>query len=313
MHTIRLDKTAKSGTYINKRLCNLDCIWCHNDYFEHNGFIAISNEDFISAINRIINAASFSAVQIRIAGGGEPPLVGVSELSDLIYQIKQIPQVSDIKLTTNGILLGKYIKSLKASGLDSVTVSLNSLNQDVYKKYSQRDKLFQVLESLETVYSIGIKLKINTIYWTGNENELLKYESLSIKYDGLPIKFFDLIPNSESGLQYYLPLSKLEKQLQKWGINYIDEIEPYYQRIYQFPSGAVFIVKKSSDTNNCPNKLCKFRDICVEGCRHSIRIGMDGILKPCGVRRDNEINLFQNGVTNYDIWQALYSGGKVGY
>lgn len=313
MATIRIDKTAKSGAYVNRRWCNLDCLWCHNDYFSHNGFLSITNADIVLLVQRIINVASFSDVQIRIAGGGEPTLVGVSELSDLISRLRTIPQISQIKLTTNGILLGDYAESLKNAGLDAATVSLNALTNEGYRYYSRRNKLDTVLTSLRQAYSVGLRLKINAIYWAGNKNDISKYEALSAKMGGLPIKFFDLIPNDEFVQRLYLPLSQLEEQIQVMQIPYVDKYTPYYQREYTFPSGAVFIVKKSSDVNDCPNTACKFRDVCVEGCRHSIRLGINGILKPCGVRSDNEVNLLQHEITDNDIWNALHAGGKVGY
>ena len=65
--------------------------------------------------------------------------------------------------------------------------------------------------------------------------------------------------------------------------------------------------------NNCPNLNCTLRDICLEGCRHSIRIGLDGIMKPCGVRTDNTVDLFNADTKDADIWRALHDAGKVGY
>ena len=312
MHTIRLDKTVKAGIIANKRWCNLSCIWCHDDYFTHTGFVAISNSDFIYAVNRLIQVLN-TDVHIRIAGGGEPTLVGLDELTDLIASLRKIPQVLSIKLTTNGILLGQYARALKDSGLDSVTVSLNSLTPVGYKRYSGQDNLSIVLESLEQAYVAGLRLKINAIYWVGNANELSLYENISRKYNGTPIKFFDLIPSNDMMTPLYLPLSELERRIQHKTNNFKDVFSPYYQRVYTFPSGAIFIVKKSSDVNTCPNRLCKYREVCVEGCRHSIRIGLDGVLKPCGVRDDNTANILHDDVENSDIWQALHNGGKVGY
>ena len=61
------------------------------------------------------------------------------------------------------------------------------------------------------------------------------------------------------------------------------------------------------------NLNCAVRDKCTEGCRHSIRIGLDGLLKPCGVRNDNTLQCLDEQVSNNDIIYALTSGGKLSY
>lgn len=309
----RLDKTAKQNVKVTRRYCNIDCVWCHHDYFQHNGFISISNEDFANAVNRIIKVAGGTEASVRLAGDGDPTVVGADELCDLIGRLKKIPQVSAVKMTTNGILLGGMSTALKTAGIDSVTVSLNSLDKREYIRYAGYDYLDSVLSSISTAFNAGIKLKINCLYWKFNSQELDKFEELSCKYDGMVIKFFDLLVHSEETRSYYLPLTQLEEQLTSLGAQYYFEENPYPKRVYTLPSGAIFEVKVAGRQNTCPNLMCLARSICLEGCRHSIRIGLDGILRPCGVRSDNIVNLLDARVSDKDIWNALHSGGKVGY
>ena len=74
MFRFRLDKTAKTGQLISGRICNLDCIWCHHDYFNHSDShrCAISNEMFADSIVRVIAAAKVEEAVVRIGGNGKP-------------------------------------------------------------------------------------------------------------------------------------------------------------------------------------------------------------------------------------------------
>jgi molybdenum cofactor biosynthesis enzyme MoaA len=309
---IRLDKTAKSGTNVTQRYCNLNCVWCHSDYFDHYGFRAISNDDFVDAIQRLVRVAKPTRTHIRIAGAGEPLIVG-DELFDLISRLKKMMAVSMVKLTTNGVLLEETARRLVDVHLDSATISLNSLRRNNYIKYSRCNKIDAVLKGLERAYMLGLSLKVNVIYWGGNSNQIKDYEKLAMTYRGLRIKFFDLIPSTSEDQLLYLPLSDLEDNLLAMGATFTEETSPYPQHTYTLPSGVKFDVKVSGKLNTCPNIDCTVRDFCVEGCRHSVRIGLDGVMKPCGIRNDNRVALTASNTSDSQIWQSLHSGGKVGY
>jgi molybdenum cofactor biosynthesis enzyme MoaA len=310
---LRLDKTAKQGMRVAGRCCNLSCLWCHQDYFEHDDFTAISNDQLALAVSRLIKVTAAREAHVRLAGSGEPTIVGLDDLVDLIVKLRQVPGVTKVKLTTNGVFLGHMARELLDAGINAVTVSLNSLERTRYLKYSRHDSLNEVLASIEKAYIAGLKLRLNTIYWKGNYDELDAFEEFSCRYGSLPIKFFDLLPQKQQDNEYYLPLSELEKRLEQHKFILIEQHRPYPKRIYELETGAVFEVKISGQFNNCPNLDCGSRDICLEGCRNSVRICLDGSMKPCGVRKDNSINLLDPNTQDSDIWNSLHSGGKIGY
>jgi len=308
----RLDKTVPGGKYVKKPKCNIACTWCHLDYFNNKEFAAINNVDFYNIIKRAIDVTSSKNASIRFAGSSDPTLAGVQELEDLIQKLDFISQVSRISMTTNGILLGGMINRLEDAGLSDVTISLNSLTRDGYIKYAQRDKLNAVLDSIEMVLNTHIPLKINMLYTKINENEINAFEELSSKNNGIPIKVIDLLQtNGKNSL--YLPLEDLYAQIKEKIVDVCEEEWPYKKTKYTLKSGAVFIFKSSTQKNNCSNLNCAVRDKCTEGCRHSIRIGLDGLLKPCGVRNDNTLQCLDEQVSNNDIIYALTSGGKLSY
>jgi cyclic pyranopterin phosphate synthase len=277
----------------------------------HKNFISIDNSQLIYAVEKVITATKAQEAIIRITGDGEPTLVGDRELSNLIQGLKKIPQISKIKLTTNGILLGQMANCLKESGVDNISISLNSLTRDRYLEYSGFDYLPLVLKSISKAYEVGLNLKINAIYWKHNCDEIFQYEELSITHGNMPIKFFDLLIQSEMDKNKYLTIEELEQILVLRSEEISEEKFPYPKRIYRLKSGAIFEVKLSGIVNNCPNLFCLVRRYCLEGCRHSIRIGLDGTMKPCGIRDDNVIDLLDENIVEKDICDALRSGGKM--
>ena len=95
----------------------------------------------------------------------------------MIKDLKSIDNIKEIALTTNGFLLKKHAQSLKDSGLDRITVSLDSLNSDSYKKLNgQNLELNKALESIEFANSVGFEnIKINTVVMKGiNEDQIIK-------------------------------------------------------------------------------------------------------------------------------------------
>jgi molybdenum cofactor biosynthesis enzyme MoaA len=251
-------------------------------------------------------------ISVRIAGAGDPTMVGPLELCDLISRLKQNPQISRVKLTTNGVKIASMVDDLYDSGLDGITVSLNSTSKIGFIKYAQHDKLDDVLVGLKAIVSKGIPLKINVIYSVINQNELCNYLDLSKELGIVSIKFFDLIPTPKTQ-KYYLSLDRLEEELRNHTEDFTDHTNPYPTRSYFLKNGLRIDIKLAGNINLCPNTACGFRKICLEGCRYSSRIGLDGFLRPCGVRNDNIINLLSSETTDEMIWNALYSGGKIGW
>jgi cyclic pyranopterin phosphate synthase len=99
--------------------------------------------------------------------GGEPLLR--TNLPDLIGDLTDIPGVEDVALTTNGVLLARYAAELKAAGLKRITVSLDSLDPDVFARMSGGfGGLNDVLDGIEHARSAGLDpIKINAVIQRG--------------------------------------------------------------------------------------------------------------------------------------------------
>lgn len=104
--------------------------------------------------------------KVRITGG-EPLLR--RELPALIMRLEAIEGVDDLTLTTNGYLLPRTVGELREAGLHRITVSLDSLDEDVFKQLNGRGyRVSQVLEGIRAAEAAGFaRLKINAVVQRG--------------------------------------------------------------------------------------------------------------------------------------------------
>jgi len=157
--------------------CNFRCPYCmpRETFHEHYQFLKPTERLSFDEITRLTKLfVSLGARKIRLTGG-EPLLR--PNLSELISELCAIEQVEDVALTTNGVLLEKHATELKASGLNRITVSLDSLDDDVFAHLSGgfrgRD---QVLNGIRAAQSVGLApIKINAVIQRGvNDQNVLE-------------------------------------------------------------------------------------------------------------------------------------------
>jgi len=99
--------------------------------------------------------------KIRITGG--EPLVR-DGIIDLIKQIKKIEKITDISITTNGILLNEYLDDLYKMPVQGINISLDTLDRQKYKEITRGGEINQVLSAISNSINIGIKsVKVNVV------------------------------------------------------------------------------------------------------------------------------------------------------
>jgi len=156
--------------------CNFRCPYCMPEDKFHKEFQFMRSNERLS-FDEIIRVAQvfrkLGVRKLRITGG-EPLLR--QNLSDLIGDLNRIEGIDDLALTTNGILLGTHAAELKAAGMDRVTVSLDSLDDDVFARMSgNRGSKDRVLEGIREAITAGLTpIKVNTVIKRGvNEHTVL--------------------------------------------------------------------------------------------------------------------------------------------
>jgi len=157
--------------------CNFRCVYCMPEDKFHPGFKFLPSKERLSfdEMLRLVRIfTNLGVSKIRITGG--EPLLRVN-LTDFIGDLSTIDKIKDIALTTNGVLLKKYAYELRASGLDRITVSLDSIDPHEFKLMTGgRGDLDRVLSGIDEAQRAGFKdIKINAVIKKGvNENNILK-------------------------------------------------------------------------------------------------------------------------------------------
>lgn len=175
--------------------CNLRCTYCSPLLSTLPREKLLSFEEIL----RIVRVSAQLGISKYRLTGGEPLLR--KNLQSLIASIASVPGVQDLSLTTNGVLLKKYAKELRSAGLRRINVSLDTLNEDKFKKLCGMEGVHQVLEGLEYAREAGIApIKVNTVVIKDfNDDEVVDFVKLA-KERGWKQRFIELMPfgNAES-------------------------------------------------------------------------------------------------------------------
>jgi GTP 3',8-cyclase len=167
--------------------CNFRCPYCMPKDKFHENYRFLKSQDRLSFDEILRLSRLFAALGVRKLRltGGEPLLR--ANLSDLVGDLTMIPGIEDIALTTNGVLLGQHAVDLHANGLRRVTVSLDTLDPEVFARMSGGfAALDQVLHGIDAAIAAGLTpVKINAVIERGvNDHTAL---DLVERFRGKPV------------------------------------------------------------------------------------------------------------------------------
>src|SRR6185369_17204167 len=149
--------------------CNFRCPYCmpKEQFHEKYQFMRTGERLSFDEIVRLTRLFVPLGVRKLRLTGGEPLLR--ANLPDLIGDLTNIPGIDDVALTTNGVLLAQHAYELKAAGLKRITVSLDSLDPEVFTRMSGGlGSVEDVLNGIEHARRAGLDpIKINTVIQRG--------------------------------------------------------------------------------------------------------------------------------------------------
>ena len=170
-------------------LCNLRCRYCMPD-----GVDKLEREDILTYEEFLRLAALFARCgvdTVRVTGG--EPLVrkGVEQL---VKGLKAIPGIRKVTMTTNAVLLEQQLPALLEAGLDSVNISLDTLDPALFAKITARDEFAAVQAGIHAALESGIPVKLNCVPQVGvNEGELEALAALA-QDKPLQVRFIEMMP-----------------------------------------------------------------------------------------------------------------------
>ncbi|BBO72217.1 GTP 3',8-cyclase [Desulfosarcina alkanivorans] len=175
--------------------CNLRCLYC----VPEGRIPKLGHDDILSyeEILRLIRIGIRLGIRkVRITGG--EPLVRKGAI-DLLGRLARIPELKDVSLTTNGVLLAANAQRIFDAGIRRINVSLDSLNPEKYAQITGYHQFNRVWEGIQRARKIGFApIKINVVAMRGiNDDEILDFGRLSIDHP-FHIRFIEYMPIGNS-------------------------------------------------------------------------------------------------------------------
>ena len=170
--------------------CNFRCNFCMPDEPQW-----IPNDKILTdgeIVHVITILAKLGIDRVRVTGG--EPLVRKG-IEDLLSRISRVPGVHATGLTTNGFYLAEKASELKRSGLNSVTVSLHSLNPKRFSDVTRRNVHDKVIQGIRAARDVGFKgIKLNAVIVRGyNDDEILDFTEMAYT-EGFNVRFIEYMP-----------------------------------------------------------------------------------------------------------------------
>lgn len=165
--------------------CNLRCFYC----MPEEGITYAPKKELMTfaEMYRIVDLFSQQGIsKVRITGG-EPFLW--KDMMTFLDAISKIPTLKKIAITTNGTLITDKLEKLKKLGIDTINLSLDSVDPDRFFQITRRDDYAKVMDAMNQMLVLGIKVKINMVVMSGKNTDdiipmldLAKNAPISVRY-----------------------------------------------------------------------------------------------------------------------------------
>jgi cyclic pyranopterin phosphate synthase len=159
--------------------CNFRCVYCMPREVFGRDYAFLERHELLTfeEIERIARAALANGVRKLRLTGGEPLLRrGIEDLVARLAALRTLDgSKPEIALTTNGSALAVKAEALKAAGVDRVTVSIDSLDDDLFRRMNDVEfPVARVLHGIDAAQAAGMPVKLNTVIKRGvNDGEIL--------------------------------------------------------------------------------------------------------------------------------------------
>jgi len=281
--------------------CNFRCVYCMPKEIFGPDYQYLHRDQVLTfeEITRLAHIfVSHGVRKIRLTGG--EPLVR-KDLHVLVKMLADIPDL-DLTLTTNGALLPRQARALKDAGLKRVTVSLDSLDNEVFKAMNDVDfPVEKVLEGMEAAAAVGLEpIKVNMVVKRGlNESSILPMARY-FREKGYILRFIEYMDVGHSNgwrMDDVVPAREIvkiinaEMPLEPVDPNYKGEVAERWR--YQDGGGEIGVVASVTQA---------FCSTC-----NRARLSAEGKLYTClfGIKGHDFKSLIRSGATDNEISELL--------
>ena len=283
-----VDKFNRVHDYLRISLtdnCDLRCFYCMPE--EDYQFTPSQQLMQVDEIEMIAKTFVQEGVKkIRLTGG--EPLVR-KDFAEILQKLAKLNV--EITMTTNGTRLHEYVDVIKAAGIKSLNISLDTLQKDRFLLMTKRDKQQQVMRNIQLMLDNGINVKVNVVAMKGiNEEEILDFVAWT-KSTPVHIRFIEFMPfdgNKWNSDKVITLQQILEKITSKYEVESLERLPHETAKRFKVPGHAgTFAVISTMTAPFC-------------GDCNRMRLTADGKMKNC---------LFSTSET--DLLTALRNGTEI--
>ena len=189
--SILTDSYNRAHTYLRISLierCNLRCTYC----MPHEG-IKLSPRSHLMNYEEIFEIASLFVKhginKIRLTGG--EPFIR-KDIDVILHKLSTLNV--ELSITTNALLIDKFIPLLKECGIRNINVSLDSLDPNRFKQITRRNEFEKAYKNIFSLVKEGFQIKLNTVLIKGfNDDEIIDFIELT-KQNPIAVRFIEFMP-----------------------------------------------------------------------------------------------------------------------
>lgn len=264
-----IDQFGREISYLRisvTELCNLRCRYC----MPMEGVCKKAHEEMLTEdelVQAVEVAASLGIKKLRVTGG--EPLVKKNIVS-ICRRIAAVPGITEVCMTTNGVMLPELAQPLVEAGVSRVNISLDTLDEEKYAYITRIGHLSEAIAGIEAALAAGFrKVKINAVLIGGfNDDEIPALAELTRQYP-VDVRFIEMMPmynSGDFGKEAFLPYTKV--------LEVLPELVPVA------PDGGVAKLYTLSGAQGNVGLISPINaHFCAECNR--LRLTADGKLKPC--------------------------------
>ncbi len=298
-----LDQYRREIDYLRISLtdaCNLRCVYCMPEHMKFRARQDLLSDDELRRLITLFGQLGFRKIRFT---GGEPTLR--PHLADLVRHAATTPGIRRVGLTTNGILLARLAHPLRAAGLATVNVSLDTLDETRFRRLTRWGNLRDVQAGLAAAANAGLAIKINAVVCRGinDEADVVALAKLTLNHDW-QVRFIEQMPFGNNvtfqtrGVvresELHAVLTRTFGPLEEANGGRLDG----EAHLYRLPGGLgrVGFISPVS------------QPFCAECNR--VRLTADGVLRLC-LLRDREVNLLRpmrDGATDVELGEHIRQG-----
>ncbi len=174
--------------------CNLRCVYCMPEHMKFRPRHELMSDEELLYLVRV--GASLGVNKIRLTGGEPTIRPGVV---DLVREIAATPGITDLAMTTNGILLDELAAPLAEAGLTRVNISLDTVDAEKFHRITRWGKIDDVWRGVQAAEAAGLRpIKLNCVVTRhfNDDDDVVELARLTLDRDW-EVRFIEMMPFGE--------------------------------------------------------------------------------------------------------------------